>query len=158
MVRLTFANQITPVVSLLAVTSAEGVKRVNKQELDKFVPTSGSLGRWIEGHTEQFLNGKIPADYREEVGHMLDRMSAAEEVEHKINSGSIDSTIRQGAQQPVQKPEGGATGKPAPSKPQAPTAIPAGVPKDATHVYRDKSGAVVGYAEGGKYKSLSETK
>jgi hypothetical protein len=89
---------------------------------------------------------------------MLDRMEAAEDVEHKINSQSIDQTIRQGAQQPVQKPTGGATATPAKSKPQAPAAIPAGVPKGTTIVYRDKSGAVVGYAEGGKYKSLSETK
>jgi hypothetical protein len=153
-----FANQIVPIVTLLSVTSAEGVKRVNKQELDKFVPTSGSLGRWVEGHADQFLSGQIPPEYRTEVGHMLDRMEAAEDVEHKINSQSIDQTIRQGAQQPVQKPTGGATATPAKSKPQAPAAIPAGVPKGTTIVYRDKSGAVVGYAEGGKYKSLSETK
>lgn len=118
-----FSNQIVPVVTLLAVTSAEGAKRVNKQELDKFVPTSGSLGRWIEGHVDQFLSGQIPAEYRTEVGHMLDRMEAAEDVEHKINTQSIDNTVRQGAQQPVQKKTGGAQAKPAPSKPQGtPTA------------------------------------
>ena len=113
-----FAAQIAPVLSLLAMTSAEGVKRVNKQELDKFVPTSGSFGRWIDAHAEQFLAGKIPADYRNEVGHMLDRMDAAENAEHKINSSSIDNTIRQGAQTPVQKPEGGAKAAPETSKPQ----------------------------------------
>lgn len=118
-----FSNQIVPVVTLLSVTSAEGVKRVNKQELDKFVPTSGSFGRWIEAHADQFLNGQIPEEYRTEVGHMLDRMSAAEETEHRINTQSIDGTVRQGAQQPVQKPTGGAQAKPVPSKPQSiPTA------------------------------------
>src|ERR1019366_1668393 len=123
-----FAAQIVPIVTLLSVTSAEGVKRVNKQELDKFVPTSGSFGRWIDAHAEQFLAGKIPAEYRAEVGHMLDRMTAAETAEHIINTGSIDGTIRQGAQQPVQKPGGGAQATPAPSKPQAPAAAakPAG--------------------------------
>jgi hypothetical protein len=114
-----FANQIVPIVSLLAITSAEGVKRVNKQELDKFVPTSGSFGRWIEGHADQFLDGKIPQEYRVEVGHMMDRMSAAEDAEHDINTRSIDKTVRQGAQQPVQKPEGGAKGTPEKSKEQA---------------------------------------
>jgi hypothetical protein len=118
-----FSNQIVPIVTLLSVTSAEGVKRVNKQELDKFVPTSGSFGRWISGHSDQFLSGQIPAEYRAEVGHMLDRMTAAEVAEHIINTRSIDSTIRQGAQQPVQKPEGGAAAKPVPSKPQAPEVV-----------------------------------
>jgi hypothetical protein len=147
-----FANQIAPVVSLLAVTSAEGVKRVNKQELDKFVPTSGSFGRWIEAHADQFLSGQIPADYRMEVGHMLDRMQAAEDVEHKINTGSIDNTVRQGAQQPVQKPTGGAEAKPAPSKP---VAAPAGPPKGSTGIapgsdgkmyYHDAQGKPLGIA------------
>jgi len=118
-----FSNQIVPIVTLLSVTSAEGVKRVNKQELDKFVPTSGSFGRWISGHSDQFLSGQIPAEYRAEVGHMLDRMTAAEVAEHIINTRSIDGTIRQGAQQPVQKPEGGAAAKPVPSKPQAPEVV-----------------------------------
>ena len=122
-----FAAQIVPITALLSVTSAEGVKRVNKQELDKFVPTSGSFGRWIDAHAEQFLEGKIPAEYRTEVGHMLDRMTAAETVEHIINSRSVDETIRQGAQTPVQTPKGGASSTPAPSKPQAPAAAnPAG--------------------------------
>lgn len=117
-----FAAQIVPITSLLAVTSAEGVKRVNKQELDKFVPSSGSFGRWVDAHAEQFLEGKIPTEYRDEVGHMLDRMTAAETAEHIINTRSIDGTIRQGAQQPVQKPGGGAQEKPTKSTPQAPAA------------------------------------
>ncbi len=123
-----FSAQIVPIVTLLATTSAEGVKRVNKQELDKFVPASGSFGRWIDAHKDQFLEGKIPAEYRDEVGHMLDRMTAAETAEHIINTQSIDNTIRQGAQQSVQKPGGGAAATPKKSKPQAPPATtpPAG--------------------------------
>jgi hypothetical protein len=114
-----FAAQIVPIVALMGTTSAEGIKRVNKAELDKFVPTSGSFGRWIDSHAEQFLEGKIPAEYKTEVGNMLDRMVAQETVEHLIQSQSIDGTVRQGAQQPVQKPGGGASAKPEPSKPQA---------------------------------------
>lgn len=117
-----FAAQIVPITTLLAVTSAEGVKRVNKQELDKFVPSSGSFGRWIDAHAEQFLEGKIPTEYRDEVGHMLDRMTAAETAEHIINTRSIDTTVRQGAQQPVQKETGGAEAKPAKSEPKTPEA------------------------------------
>src|ERR1019366_32918 len=83
-------------------------------------PTSGSLGRWVSGHADQFLSGQIPDEYRAEVGHVVDRMTAAEVAEHIINTRSVDETIRQGAQQPVQKPEGGAEARPAPSKPQAP--------------------------------------
>ena len=114
-----FAAQIVPITSLLAVTSAGGVKRVNKQELDKFVPASGSFGRWVDAHSEQFLEGKIPEEYRTEVGHMLDRMTAAETAEHLINTQSIDNTVRQGAQQPVQKKEGGAKATPKKSEPKA---------------------------------------
>lgn len=152
-----FAAQVAPVLSLLAMTSAEGVKRVNKQELDKFVPTAGSFGRWIDAHAEQFLAGKIPADYRTEVGHMLDRMDAAEVAEHKINGESIDGTIRQGAQTPVQKPGGGAKSTPAKSKSQA--AAPE-VPKGATGTapdprtgklyYHDAQGKVLGEAPSNK--------
>lgn len=117
-----FAAQIVPITALLAVTSAEGVKRVNKQELDKFVPASGSFGRWIDAHSDQFLEGKIPPEYRDEVGHMLDRMTAAETAEHLINTQSIDNTVRQGAQQPVQKKEGGAKATPKKSEAKAPEA------------------------------------
>jgi len=151
-----FSNQIVPIVSLLAITSAEGVKRVNKQELDKFVPTSGNFGRWIEGHADQFLEGKIPENYRAEVGHMLDRMEAAQDVEHKINTQSVDTTIRQGAQQPVQRPEGGAKANPEKSKPQtAPQGdLASGVPKESTGTapdpktgkwyYHDSKGNILG--------------
>ena len=117
-----FAAQIVPITSLLAVTSAEGVKRVNKQELDKFVPSSGSFGRWIDAHADQFLEGKIPPEYRDEVGHMLDRMTAAETAEHIINTKSIDGTVRQGAQEPVQKATGGASATPKKSEPKTPEA------------------------------------
>lgn len=119
-----FAAQITPIVSLLAVTSAEGVKRVNKQELDKFVPASGSFGRWIDAHAEQFLSGKIPAEYKTEVGHMLDRMTAAETAEHIINTQSIDNTVRSGAQEPVQTPKGGASATPKKSESKGNTEPP----------------------------------
>jgi len=138
-----FANQIVPITTLLAITSAEGVKRVNKQELDKFVPSSGSFGRWIEAHADQFLEGKIPDEYRTEVGHMLDRMDAAESVEHKINTQSVDETIRQGAQTPVQKPEGGAKATPEKSKPKA-APEPGTVPAGATPG-RDAKGNIIGY-------------
>lgn len=119
-----FAAQITPILSLMAVSGAEGIKRVNKTELDRFTPASGSFSRWADAHADQFFEGKIPAEYKEEVGHMLDRMLAADVAEHIINTRSIDSTVRQGAQQPVQLPGGGASAKPEPSKPQAPPEIP----------------------------------
>jgi hypothetical protein len=149
-----FAAQIAPVLSLLAMTSAEGVKRVNKQELDKFVPTSGSFGRWIDAHAEQFLAGKIPADYRNEVGHMLDRMDAAENAEHKINSSSIDGTIRQGAQTPVQKPEGGAQAKPEKSKEQATPKAPEGATNPVYKSQTDKT--VIGHMVNGKFVKLAK--
>ena len=114
-----FAAQTVPVMALLAETSAEGVKRVNKQELDRFVPSGGSFGRWIDAHGEEFLEGKIPTQYREEVGKMLDRIEAGENHTHNLNTRSIDTTLRQGAQQPVQGPKGGAQAKPEKSHAQS---------------------------------------
>ena len=148
-----FAANIMPVVALLTYTSEAGVKRVNKQELDKFVPAEGSFGRWIEAHADKFMAGEIPDAYRNEVGSMLNRIQNSQEIEHSLNTRSIDNTVRQGAQTPVQTKAGGASAKPAPSKPQA---IPDTVPKDATHVYRDKQNKVVGYAQGGTYHKLGE--
>ncbi|MGA2160515.1 MAG: hypothetical protein ABSG90_15035, partial [Dehalococcoidia bacterium] len=89
------------------------------------------------------LSGKIPQEYRVEVGHMMDRMSAAEDAEHDINTRSIDTTVRQGAQQPTQKPEGGAKGTPEKSKAQA-TPAPGVVPAGAIPG-RDAKGNVIGY-------------
>jgi len=80
----------------------------------------------------------------------MDRMSAAEDVEHDINTRSIDTTVRQGAQQPTQKPEGGAKGTPEKSKAQAKPPVP---PKGATdEVVVD--GVVKGHMVDGKYVPL----
>ena len=114
-----FAANIVPVLTLLTTTSEAGVKRVNKQELDKFLPADGSLGRWASAHADKFLAGEIPPEYRDEVGHFLMRMKAAQNAEHTINSQSIDNTIRVGGQEPVQKPTGGAEATPKPSTPKA---------------------------------------
>ncbi len=127
-----FAANIVPVLTLLTTTSEAGVKRVNKQELDKFLPADGSLGRWASAHADKFLAGEIPPEYRDEVGHFLTRMQAAQNAEHTINSHSIDNTIRVGGQEPVQKPEGGAAAMPKKSEskvtppPEAPAAGGAG--------------------------------
>jgi hypothetical protein len=70
-------------------------------------------------------------------------MDAAESVEHKINTQSVDETIRQGAQTPVQKPEGGAKATPEKSKPKA-APEPGTVPAGATPG-RDAKGNIIGY-------------
>lgn len=119
-----FAAAISPVITLLSFTSAEGVKRVNKQELDKFLPADGSLGRWVNAHADKWFAGQIPPEYKKEVGQMLDALSKDRELQHRVESESIDGTIRQGAQQPVQKPEGGAKPTPKKSEPKAPAATP----------------------------------
>lgn len=126
-----FAANIVPVITTLTTTTAEGVKRVNKQELDKFVPAEGSLGRWIAAHTDKWLAGEIPPQYKQEVGDFLDRLHSEADTEHTINSRSIDGTIRQGAQEPVQTPKGGAQATPKASTPKAPAA-PAAAPTGET--------------------------
>ena len=63
--------------------------------------------------------------------------------------------VRQGAQEPVQKPGGGATATPKKSESKAPKEpvkkIPRDVPVGASHVYRDKAGNIKGYALNGTY-------
>ena len=151
-----FAANIVPLVSLLTTTTAEGVKRVNKQELDQFVPAQGSLGRWIDAHADKWLAGEIPPQYKKEVGEFLDKLGNTQDREHSANTQSIDATIRQGAQQPTQAPTGGATEKPAPSKPQT-IERHADVPVTAQSQYKDKSGNVVGYKDAnGTYVPLNK--
>jgi hypothetical protein len=102
-----FAASIAPVLALFSETNAAGIKRVNKVELDKFSPANGSFGRWAEAHADKFFSGDIPDEYKNEVGSMLGSLAKNEQDEHVANTHSIDTTVRQGAQQPEQKPEGG---------------------------------------------------
>lgn len=104
-----FAASIAPVVATMATSSAEGIKRINAVELGKFTPTSGSLYRWAEANSDKFLSGEIPDDYRKEVGAMLTRLQSAEHAEHLINTHAIDTTIAQGATQPIVDKSGRAT-------------------------------------------------
>jgi hypothetical protein len=113
-----FAANIVPVIATLTTTSAEGVKRINKQELDRFLPADGSLGRWASAHADKWMDGSIPPEYKGEMGKFLDSLGKSFNLEHNTNTKSIDNTVRQGAQQPTQKPEGGA-GAAKSSTPQA---------------------------------------
>lgn len=115
-----FAASIAPVVATMATSSAEGIKRINAVELGKFTPTDGSLYRWAEANTDKFLSGDIPDDYRKEVGAMLTRLQAAEHAEHLINTHAIDTTIRNGATQPVVDQKSGKATKTEPSTKQEP--------------------------------------
>jgi hypothetical protein len=145
-----FAANIVPVIATLTTTTAEGVKRVNKVELDKFMPADGSLGRWIDAHADKWLAGEIPPEYKAEVGQFLDKLSKASGAEHYANTKSIDDTIRQGAQQPTQAPTGG-VGTPKPSKPATPPPVPTGATNE---VFKD--GRVIGHVVAGKYVALPQ--
>lgn len=145
-----FAASIVPVVATMAISNAEGIKRLNPIELKKFSPESGSLYRWAEAHADKFLAGDIPDEYRQEVGNMLTRFEAAENAEHLINTEAVDNTIRTGAVQPKVNPKTGAADKSEPSTKQKPQEqgkqIPPDLPKEAVSVLRDpKTGEVKGY-------------
>lgn len=153
-----FAASIVPVVATMAISNAEGIKRLNPIELKKFSPESGSLYRWAEAHADKFLEGDIPDEYRQEVGNMLTRFEAAENAEHLINTEAVDNTIRTGAVQPKVNPKTGAADKSEPSTKQKPAeqakVTPTDLPKDAVSVLRDpKTNEVKGYktADGVKH-------
>ena len=150
-----FAANVVPVIATLTTTSAEGVKRINKQELDRFLPADGSLGRWASAHVDKWLAGEIPPEYKAEVGKFLDNLGRSFAAEHTSNTKSIDDTVRQGAQQPTQKPTGG-VGAPEKSKPQT-IERHVDVPATAQSQYKDKAGNVVGYKDAnGAYVPLNK--
>jgi hypothetical protein len=125
------AASITPVLATMATTNAEGLKRLNGIELERFAPANGSLYRWAMTHVDKFLAGEIPNDYKKEVINGLDALSKSEDDSHDANTGAINTTIRKGATEPVVNAAGTATA----TKPSAPataaptpTAAPAAAP------------------------------
>lgn len=115
------AANIVPLLSTLGfVADVGGVKRLNKQELDKFVPSHGSATRWLEANWDKITSGQLPSDYQKEMGSLVGGLQRTMEDNHSAYNKSIDSTIRKGGQEPVveKTKEGGTKVHPQPSTPQ----------------------------------------
>jgi hypothetical protein len=152
-----FAAAIVPVMTLLGATRAEQVKRVNKQEMERFMPGAIGLQNWAVAHVDAFVDGNIPPEYRKDVKAFVQGLDTASQRDYDDKLTAINHVFGEVSEVPVPKKGGGVEPKAKPAKPvTAPEAIPAGVPKTATHVYRDKQNNVVGYADGGAYHAIKK--
>lgn len=136
------ASAIVPIVSTMATSNEQGIKRLNANELARFLPTNGSLYRWAEANVDRFLAGDIPTEYQSELRTMLDNMSKDEDNQHQSNLQSIDNTIRKGGIQPVVNPKGGATS----TKKSEPSSVPG--PGKAKYHYTSTKGDI--FSDDGK--------
>ena len=147
------AASITPVLATMANIRAEGLNRINTPEMSRFMPANGSLGRWAASHTDQFLAGQIPPEYKDEVVAGLNNLEKYEDTLHDANTTAINDTVRRGGVQPVVDKKKGTATKTEPSTPIKTKAAQPAQPAGATHRYKDKNGNVVGYAVNGKYQA-----
>ena len=119
------AASITPVLATMTESNAQGIKRLNPQELAKFMPkSSGDAKQWFESHYDQLTAGQIPEQYRSNLKELLGNIDAEEKGQNQANLKAIDDTLRQGAVQPKVNEKGkpNSTEKSKPGANQIPTA------------------------------------
>ena len=142
------AASIVPALATMTETTAEGIKRLNPQELKRFMPaSSGDALQWFETHYDKLTAGQIPTQYKTDLNELLKNLSKEEEAQNATNLKAIDQTLRQGATAPVENPKG-APKKVAPSKPAHKEAPPAG----ATHTGRSTVDHKLYYLDGQGHK------
>jgi hypothetical protein len=118
------AASITPILATMTETTAQGIKRLNPQELNRFMPkSSGDAKQWFAAHYDQLVAGQIPETYRSDLRELLNNMSQEEKTQYDANVASIDQTVGRGAATPKVTPEGKTAGA-TPRKPAAPTNVP----------------------------------
>jgi hypothetical protein len=95
------AASIVPVLATMTESNSQGIKRLNPQELAKFMPkSSGDAKQWFEAHYDQLTAGQIPEQYRGDLKVLLAGLSKEEGDQNQTNLKSIDDTLRKGAVQP----------------------------------------------------------
>jgi hypothetical protein len=149
------AASIVPVLATMTESNAQGIKRLNPQELAKFMPkSSGDAKQWFEAHYDQLSAGQIPQNYRADLRELLNNLSREEDTQYRANTGSIDQTLGAGAAVPNVTP----TGKTQGATPRKPTAPPPKAPEGATNeVYKSATDhTVIGHMVNGKYVALQK--
>jgi hypothetical protein len=157
------AASIVPVLATMTESNAQGIKRLNPQELAKFMPkSSGDAKQWFEAHYDKLTAGEIPQTYRADLRELLNNLAREEDTQYRANTGSIDQTLGASSARPNVTPSGKTSGatprKPAAPPTEKPTEVPAGVPDGATSIYKDDKGVVQGYALNGQYHALEQKK
>ena len=112
-----FGAAITPIMALLGATRAEQVKRVNKQELDRFMPGAIGFKNWAEAHADAFVNGDIPDQYRADVRSFIVGLDKSSQTDLEDKLKAIDKVYGGVAEAPVPAKGGGVEKKPQPIKP-----------------------------------------
>lgn len=149
------AASIVPVLATMTESNEQGIKRLNPQELGRFMPkSSGDAKQWFEANYDKVVSGQIPTQYRGDLRELLNNIAKEEGQQYEANKQSIDQTLRQGAVAPKVNEKGKVVGSEA-SKPGATPAIPKEVPAAASRVYRDAKGNVKGYALNGHYHAIA---
>lgn len=126
------AASIVPVLATMTETTAQGIKRLNPQELARFMPkSSGDARQWFEANYDKIAAGQIPTTYRADLRDLLNNLAKEEQLQNDSNMKSIDQTFKQGATTPVVNNKGRATTteKSKPAHEEKPIEKPAG----ATH-------------------------
>jgi hypothetical protein len=101
------AASIVPVLATMTESNEQGIKRLNPQELSRFMPkSSGDARQWFEANYDKLTAGQIPEQYRGDLRELLNGVAAEEEQQYNANKTSIDQTLRQGAVAPVVNKEG----------------------------------------------------
>jgi len=143
------AASIVPALATMTETTAEGIKRLNPQELKRFMPaSSGDALQWFETHYDKLTAGQIPTQYKTDLNELLKNLSKEEEAQNTTNLKAIDQTLRQGATAPVENPKG-APKKVAPSKPAHKEEAP---PAGSTHTGRSTVDHKLYYLDGQGHK------
>jgi hypothetical protein len=137
------ANIVPLMATLNVIHDVGGISRLNKQELDAFVPGHGSATRWLEANWDKIAVGELPDDYQKELGGLIKDLQANVDENHTAYTKAIDKNFRQHAQDTSVTPntKGGTNVTSKPTAPQGEKADEKG--KTRVPVYVD--GKVIGY-------------
>jgi hypothetical protein len=118
------AASIVPVLATMTETTAQGIKRLNPQELARFMPkSSGDAMQWFEANYDKLTAGQVPPQYQKDLRQLLKNLEDEENQQTQANLKSIDDTIRHGAVAPDLNNQGKPT-KTTPSRRSTDVATP----------------------------------
>jgi hypothetical protein len=111
------AASIVPVLATMVETTAQGIKRLNPQELARFMPkSSGDAKQWFEANYDKLVAGQIPEQYRSDLRELLNNIAKEENSRSEQNLHDINQTFGEGATTPVVNTTSGRADKTKPAK------------------------------------------
>lgn len=130
------AASIVPVLATMTETTQQGIKRLNPQELARFMPkSSGDAKQWFAANYDKLVAGQIPPQYRTDLRELLNGLAHEEQAQNDGALKSIDQTLKQGAVTPVVNEKG----KASTTKKSDAASKPIPQPDTATHTGKSKA-------------------